>query len=227
MDTESADPQIDTIEPVTGAGQTLVLCVNGNEADDWRDEKTFLDALAKHGAAIRIVDPRLVGRRRHRAAVPRRDYCDPLCGVEENLAYNAFLVGKTLLGLRVADVLAAVSKAVAEKTPGRIVLCGRRDAALVGLFAAAIEPRVAAVAVEEMLGSFESLFSPPGRPINAASIVPGLLRDFGDIGDVVNRIGPRRVLLCALLGPLPDSQPPGTRLLARAKWVASRPNRNC
>ena len=45
-------------------------------------------------------------RRRHRAAVPGHDYADPLCGVEENLAYNAFLVGRTLLGMRVADVLA-------------------------------------------------------------------------------------------------------------------------
>ena len=30
--------------------------------------------------------------------------------MEENIAYNAFLVGKSLLGMRVADVLAAVRR---------------------------------------------------------------------------------------------------------------------
>ena len=32
-------------------------------------------------------------------------YADPLSGVEENIAYNAFLVGKSLLGLRVSYAL--------------------------------------------------------------------------------------------------------------------------
>ena len=47
---------------------------------------------------------------RTRLTVPGHDYADPLVGVEENIAYNAFLVGKSLLGMRVTDVLVAVRK---------------------------------------------------------------------------------------------------------------------
>ncbi len=211
VDLRTADPLIETIEPLAKARQTLVICVNGNEGDDWRDwpeEDVFLKALKDYGAAILVVDPRLIGKRRHEAKVSRREYTDPLCGVEENLAYNAFLVGRVLLGMRVADVLAAVNTTVAKIKPGRIVLCGRRDAALTALFAAAVEPQISGVAVEKMLGGFESLFLPPGKAINAANIVPGLLRDFGDIGDIVRKIGPRRVLLCAPLGPVPEGELP-------------------
>jgi hypothetical protein len=131
--------------------------------------------------------------------------------VEENLAYSAFLIGKTLLGMRVADVLAAVRKTSSEMKPRRIVLCGRRDAALTALFAAAVEPQVAAVATEEMQSCFASLFSPHGRPINGASILPGLLRDFGDIADVVSHIGPRPVLIAAPLNRPQKDPSPGER----------------
>ena len=36
-----------------------------------------------------------------------------------------------------------------------------------------------------MVLSFRSLFSAEGVPINAASILPGLLQKFGDVADVL------------------------------------------
>jgi hypothetical protein len=132
--------------------------------------------------------------------VKGHSYADPLCGVEENIAYNAFLVGKSLLGMRVADVRAAAARVAAQAKPGRVVLLGRRDAALVACLAAALEPNVRSVAVEEMVGSYWPLFEVEGRPINAASLLPGMLRDFGDIPDVLGLIAPRKVLAAAPRG---------------------------
>jgi len=43
--------------------------------------------------------------------------------VEARLAYNAFLVGKSLLGMRVTDVQIALRKQTAHAKPSRIVLC--------------------------------------------------------------------------------------------------------
>src|SRR5262249_50029444 len=123
-------------------------------------------------------------------------------GVEENIAYNAFLVGKSLLGMRVADVSAAIKKRVGTP-PGRVVLCGRADAALVACLAAATNPAVNAVAVEGLLLGFEPLFEGVGRPVNAASILPALLRDFGDVADVLSEIAPRKMLVAAGIGTLP------------------------
>ena len=122
-----------------------------------------------------MIDPRGAGRSRCKVAGRGIAYADPLSGVEENIAYNAFLVGKSLVGMHVTDVIEAVQKVKARWKPDRIVVCGRRDAALVACLAAAVEPSITHVAVEEMLLSFRSLFSAHGTPINAASVLPGLL----------------------------------------------------
>jgi hypothetical protein len=128
-------------------------------------------------------------------------------GVDENVAYNAFLVGKSILGMRVADVLAVVEKCIKKSKHERIILCGRKDAALVACLAAAVEPAVARLATEGMLLSFMPLFAAAGRPCNAASILPGVLRQFGDIVDVLAQIAPRQAFLSAGVGELSRSVP--------------------
>ena len=208
LDPGRADPHLTEVSPGAGAGKVLILCVNGNEAPDWREQRDFLRSIEGAGFAVAIVDPRGAGSARLGLKSRGDRYADPLSGVEENVAYNAFLVGQTLLGLRVADVLAAARKALDAIKPRALFLCGRRDAALVACLAAAEEPAIQGVATEEMLRSFLPLFSPGGYPINAASILPGLLRDFGDLPDVLDTIGPRRVLVAAGIGagawPLPS-----------------------
>jgi hypothetical protein len=135
------------------------------------------------------------------------DYSDPLAGVEENIAYNAFLVGKSLIGMRVADVSAALKKLTEANADARTVLCGRADAALVACLTAAVVPSVTRVAVEGMWLSFVPLFDDVGRPVNAASILPALLRDFGDMSDVLSEIAPRRMLVSAGVGKLARQLP--------------------
>jgi hypothetical protein len=184
-------------------GQTILVCINGNETPDFREEKDFLDALVKEGYAVVVVDPRGVGKLRPDITVKGHDYADPLVGVEENIAYNAFLVGRSLLGMRVSDVIEAVRKITAKMKPKQVVLCGRRDAALVCCMAAAVEPAVKQVATEELLLSFLTLFEVGGLAINAASILPGMLRNFGDVGDVLAEIAPRKVLVAAGVGKGP------------------------
>ncbi len=115
--------------------------------------------------------------------------------MEENIAYNAFLVGKSLLGMRVTDILAAVQKVKSATNAQAIIVCGRRDAALTAALAAAVDPSIDRIAIEEILPSFSSLFAAHGRAINAASILPDLLRRFGDIAEVLREIGSRKVLI--------------------------------
>lgn len=207
LDPEAADYR--TIEMADGKPETptLVVCVNGNESRSWQEEKAFLQALEKRGHAVVVVDPRGVGSLRPKLSVRGHDYADPLVGVEENLAYNAFLVGKSLLGMRVSDVQATVRKLAGRKKWSRIVLCGRRDAALVACFTAAIEPSITHVAVEQMSLTYRWYFDPVGRPINAASVLPSLLRDYGDIDQVLAAIAPRRMLSAAGLGTTNERLP--------------------
>lgn len=163
-------------------------------------EAKFLDGLVRRGLAVTVVDPRGVGRARTTLTVPGHDYADPLVGVEENIAYNAFLVGKSLLGMRVTDVLVAVRKIGDHQKARRVILCARRDAALIACFAAAAEPTIDMVATEDMIVSFRPLFGAEGSPINAASILPGLLQRFGDIAQLLGEIAPRRILIAAGVG---------------------------
>jgi dienelactone hydrolase len=200
LDLDQANPLVTEIAGATGAGRTAVVLINGNEARDWREETELLKALQGRGHAVIVVDPRGVGRCRPAMFAQARNYADPLSGAEENLAYNAFLVGKSLLGMRVADVLMALERLAAKGKPRRVIACGRRDAALVACLAAAVDPVIDQVAAEEMILSFRSLFSADGSPINAASILPGLLQKFGDVPDVLAQVARRKVLVAAGVG---------------------------
>jgi dienelactone hydrolase len=200
LDFDQADPRVVELTAGRAQAQTTVVCINGNEARDWREETSFIKELERRGHAAVVVEPRGVGRSRPRLNSRGQRYSDPLSGVEENIAYNAFLVSKSLVGMRVTDVLVAI-RSVAEKDRARrIILCGRRDAALVACLAAAVEPAVRLVACEELLFSFRQLFVAEGFAINAASIHPGLMQRFGDVTEILAQIAPRKVLLAAGVG---------------------------
>jgi dienelactone hydrolase/pimeloyl-ACP methyl ester carboxylesterase len=208
LDPESAEYRLTEISPGKPGNPTLVVCVNGNESLPWSEEKELLATLADRGFTAVMIDPRGVGSLRPTdLRVGRRDYADPLVGVEENLAYNAFLLGKSLLGMRVSDVLAAIRDLANKTLSPRIVLCGRRDAALVSCFAAALEPKIHGIAGEELSLSYLRFFDTEGTAINAASIAPGLLHSFGDIPEVLGQIAPRKMLIAAGFGDPPAGLP--------------------
>lgn len=212
LDPEHAHSKVAEIVEPPLQGTTVVL-INGNDGPDWKGEKSFLKVLEGSGHGLLIVDPRGVGELRPEMTVSGHDYADPLVGVEENIAYNAFLVGKSLLGMRATDVLEVVRTLKAKNSDRRVVLVGRQDAALVACFAAAVEKSINAVATDGLWLSFLPLFRAEGIPINAASILPGLLRDFGDMPDVLKEIAPRRVLA---MRPKerPENLPAGVRLVS-------------
>lgn len=223
LDPEHAAFRAHEISVGTKDNKTRILCINGNESKPWQEEEEFIKALQGQGYAVTVIDPRGVGALRPKLSVKGHEYADPLAGVEENLAYNAFLTGKSLLGMRVADVQAALN---ATKGDGnRFVLVGRRDAALVACMAAAVDPRITHVAIEEMPWSYRHYFDPIGRPINAASVVPSLLRNFGDIEDVLATIAPRKTLVTAALGKsskiLPAVEQKNERLSANPRLVTA------
>ena len=207
LDLDQANPIVTEVAGATGTSQTMVVLINGNESVDWRGDADLIKALRSRGYGVVVVDPRGVGQARPKIFARAGHYADPLSGVEENIAYNAFLVGKSLLGMRVADVLTALERIAVRGKPRRVIVRGRRDAALVACLAAAVEPKIDRAACEDMILSFRSLFSAEGFPINAASILPGLLQKFGDVEAILGQIAPRTVVIASGVGPLARTMP--------------------
>jgi hypothetical protein len=200
---DTAQFRLTEVARLARADQDLIVLVNGVGSADWQQEDVLLRSLTAAQAAVTIVDPRGVGQLRVTREVKGHAHADPLAGVEANVAYNAFLIGDSLLGMRVSDVLATVTELTAGRRPRRIVIAGRRDAGLVCLLATALDTRIERVAIEDTRLSYLPLFEDAGMPINAAEIAPALLRDFGDLPEVLASIAPRQVLAASCSGTLP------------------------
>jgi hypothetical protein len=110
---------------------------------------------------------------------------------DHNSAEWALWVGRPLLGQWAWDVRRALD-AILEKQgspPQEIMLAGQGPAALVALVAATFDARVTRVIVTDTLASY--LSDQPYRGQRLGLMVPGLLRDVGDVAHIAALVAPR------------------------------------
>ena len=149
------------------------------------DEIKRFRALADAGTAVLVVAPRPSppGIEETKASTLGPFYLTEL---------RAELVGKTLLGLRVDDVIAAVNFTSGGTTvdPNQISAQASGHLGLVLLHAAVLDPRLKHITIDHTLESYKSLLEAP-MPINAPEdILPGVLRHY-DIPDLIKALGSR------------------------------------
>jgi dipeptidyl aminopeptidase/acylaminoacyl peptidase len=122
-------------------------------------------------------------------AVPKRHEKAPF-----NTLMRALFVGKTLAGMQVYDVLRAFDwlRAQPGVDPRRITLRGRGNGAVLALYAAALEPRIAAVEVSGGPASYLDIVRAKTHQGIESLVVPGVLRQF-DLPDVAALLGKRLV----------------------------------
>ncbi len=157
-------------------------------------------ALADAGTAVLVIAPRPSppGTEETKASILGPFYLTEL---------RAELVGKTLLGLRVDDVIAAVSFTSGGTTvdPNQISAQASGHLGLVLLHAAALDPRLKHITVDHTLESYKSLLEAP-MPIDAPEdSLPGVLLHY-DIPDLIKQLGPR----VTFTNPLPGTADPRT-----------------
>jgi cephalosporin-C deacetylase-like acetyl esterase len=145
-------------------------------------------ALADAGTAVLVIAPRPSppGNEETKASILGPFYLTEL---------RAELVGKTLLGLRVDDVIAAVNFTSGGTTvdPNQITAQASGHLGLVLLHAAVLDPRLKHIAIDHTLESYSSLLDAP-MPIDAPEdILPGVLLHY-DIPDLIQSLGPRLTL---------------------------------
>jgi cephalosporin-C deacetylase-like acetyl esterase len=142
-------------------------------------------ALADAGTAVLVIAPRPSppGTEENKASILGPFYLTEL---------RAELVGKTLLGLRVDDVIAAVNFMQGSTTgdPNQITAQASGHLGLILLHAAALDPRIKHITIDHTLESYSSLLHAP-MPIDAPEdILPGVLLHY-DIPDLIKALGPR------------------------------------
>jgi cephalosporin-C deacetylase-like acetyl esterase len=165
----------------------LLLVPNSIDADSpiARANKARFDALAKAGNVVLAITPRP-------SPPGSDDMKSPILGPFYLLSLRADLVGRTLVGLRIDDVIRSIDYLAsrADVDPARITVVGSGHMGLVLLHAAVLDSRIKHIAIDHVLRSYRSLLDAP-LPIGAPEDeIPGVLLRY-DIPDLTKFLGAR------------------------------------
>jgi cephalosporin-C deacetylase-like acetyl esterase len=181
--------EADLSVPATPGRHPAVLLVVSNSIHGSdtiaRANLARFDALAAQGDVVLAITPRP-------SPPGAGDVKAPLLGPFYLLSLRADLVGRTLIGLRVDDVLHAVDflTARADVNTAQISAEASGHMGLVLLHAAVLDLRIRRVVVDHMLSSYRSLIDAP-LPIGAPEdIIPGVMLHYG-IADLERALKPR------------------------------------
>jgi cephalosporin-C deacetylase-like acetyl esterase len=168
------------------------------ERDGAADDPALYEALARAGRLVAVADVRGFGETKSVQNV--RDtplpYFHSRGGMDADLTYASFLLGRPLLGLRVADALAVlqVLRARPDVARNQVVVAGRGWAALVAAFAGALDRETAGVAAEGAPASYAEVLKTDNYALPVSQMLPGVLKDF-DLEDVYGALAPKPLLL--------------------------------
>jgi cephalosporin-C deacetylase-like acetyl esterase len=120
----------------------------------------------------------------------------PYLGVFNLLSLRAFLVGKTLLGLRVDDAIRAVNVLAARTDVDRrnITAYGSGPMGLALLHAAVLDARISRLVLDSTLTSYRMIVDQPVHRNVSEVVVPGVLQRY-DTGDLLEALFPRPVTI--------------------------------
>lgn len=115
--------------------------------------------------------------------------------VDHNTAEWAMWIGRPLLGQWVYDIRRTLD-AVQEfhgALPNDILIVGRGSSAVVALYAAALDKRINRVTALDTMATYVT--DRPYRGFRLGLMVPGILKEFGDLPEVASLVAPRPVAI--------------------------------
>jgi len=117
----------------------------------------------------------------------------PYLGSFNLLSLRAFLVGKTILGIRTDDALQAVDWLFTNEHPASLTIHGNGALGLVALHAAVLDSRITRVELDHSLTGYRSIVDVPLHRNASEVAIPGVLRKY-DVADLLRAIAPRPVV---------------------------------
>lgn len=182
---------------------TLFANGNGKRRDGM--EFGLLEKLAQNGHMVVAVDVRGIGETApNRARRTRRtNEFSHLFDVETAMAYIAWFMDESLLGMRVGDIVRSIDYVLArddvEKSGVRLI--ARGHGALWSLYAAALDDRVHGLLADRALLSYKSL-TQTDRYLHSASIfAPGILNRL-DLPHVAGAVANRDLVILDPVDPM-------------------------
>ena len=157
----------------------------GEDSPIARANKAQFDTLAAAGNVVLAITPRP-------SPPGTDDMKSPILGPFYLLSLRADLVGRTLIGLRIDDVIRAIDY-LSNRTdvdPARITAAGSGHMGLVLLHAAVLDSRIKHIAIDHTLTSYRSLLDAPLPTGAPEDVLPGVLLHY-DIPDLAKTLGPR------------------------------------
>jgi hypothetical protein len=169
-------------------GQKLAILLNVDEGSEKVFNSEQAQKLRQQGYGI--VAPELRASGKYAVAGDRIGNAP-----DHNSAEWSLWIGRPLLGQWTMDVfqtLDALEKHIGSR-PNEILIMGQGSSGTIALTAAAIDDRVSQVVIQNSLGTFVDDKKQNGPRLGL--LVPGLLRDVGDIGHIAAMIAPRSVTI--------------------------------
>ena len=147
------------------------------------------ERLAKAGRIVLLLEPR--------PTPPGTESIkSPYLGIFNLLSLRAFLVGKTLVGLRVDDAIRAMDWLCARKDVdgAALTVYGNGALGMVALHAAVLDRRIGRVTIENSLASYRQIIDQPVHRNVSEMVIPGVLRKY-DTGELLEAVYPRPVTI--------------------------------
>jgi hypothetical protein len=159
-----------------------------------------VERLANEGVVVMVIEPR--------PTPPGTESLkSPYLGIFNLLSLRAFLVGRTIVGLRIDDVVRAIDWLIARPDVQTVTLHGVGAHGIVALHAAVLDRRVDRLVMETTLASYRMIVEQPMHREVSEVVIPGVLRHY-DIDDLLLATYPRAVQIIspvdALGAPLPE-----------------------
>jgi cephalosporin-C deacetylase-like acetyl esterase len=190
-------PAVLYVPETHGSKSPAIIYADGEGKQAVREAAEF---LVNKGNLVMAIDARGLGETR--PVLDEHDYFFRYFADHDN-AETAILLGKTLVGMRAADIARGVDLLVARSDvdTSNITGFGRRSAAVAMLHAAALDPRIKKLVLEEMLVSYDAIVTHRIHRQMFEQIVPSSLK-FYDLPDLANSFAPRPVSIINAVNPL-------------------------
>ncbi|MPY87515.1 MAG: hypothetical protein GEU99_06305 [Luteitalea sp.] len=193
-------PEVASVRPavvyVDGRGKSAEAAAGGD-----------IEWFVQQGHVVLAIDVRGMGEA---SRVDDRNGSDfPSYFGDYDSAMTAFLIGRSLVGMRAADILRGVDLLGARDDVDATEIrgVGKGNGTVPLLYAAALDDRLRTLAFERMLVSYRAIVEQRIHRGVLEAVVPGALRQF-DLPDLIASLIPRKVCIVNPVNPLGDRLSP-------------------